>query len=104
MSAVLDAVGGPAVSWATERARLLGAAAPVTDLEPIATPRCLAGGCGQNAVDIAYCADHRRMADDGTLWLRCVNCSSPVAPNNPLACAEHQRQMDAIPMPWEKDQ
>ena len=33
-------------------------------------PRCLIAGCPTPASDIAYCPTHRRMADDGSLWLR----------------------------------
>jgi hypothetical protein len=66
-------------------------------------PTCLIRGCTEPAIDIAYCTVHRRMADDGSLWLRCVfdEGHAPVAPNDPIACAEHRRQIDAEPMPWD---
>lgn len=77
------------MSWAEQRSRLL---APKP--KPVVLA-CLISGCLENAADLLYCADHRRMADDGTLWLRCVFCSRPVAPHDPIACLEHRTVLDA---------
>jgi hypothetical protein len=66
--------------------------------------RCVIAGCEQAIVkgDLVYCADHRTRADDGTLWLRCVNHPDrPVAPHDPIACSECRLLIDAEPMPWE---
>lgn len=63
--------------------------------------RCFVAGCSGVLVDIAYCAEHRRMADDGSLWLRCVFCQASVAPNDLIACAEHRAELDRVTMPWE---
>lgn len=78
------------MSWQSERARLLGEAPPVL--------ACLILGCKVPAVDVAYCAEHRVMADDGTLWLRCIfdGGHMPVAPNDLLACAEHRAAMEDL--------
>lgn len=35
-------------------------------------PGCLIAGCTEPAVDLAYCAVRRTMADDDTLWLHCA--------------------------------
>lgn len=40
-----------------------------TQTQPPVGQRCFVLGCLESLVDIAYCAEHRRMADDGTLWV-----------------------------------
>jgi hypothetical protein len=67
------------------------------------TNPCVIRGCSCPIADgdLVYCDGHREKANDGSLWLRCVNCGSPVAPNNPIVCIEHQAQIDALLMPWE---
>jgi len=68
-------------------------------------PPCVARGCDDPTAegDIVYCALHRVRADDGSLLLRCVfdGGHAPVAPHDPIACADHRRQIDATVMPWE---
>jgi len=58
--------------------------------------RCVIAGCPASRADIVYCARHRVMADDGTLWLRCVNDNghAPVAPNDPIVCAGHRAAIE----------
>lgn len=81
------------MGWAEERARVLAGDAP-------AALACLISGCPDRAIDIVYCAEHRRMADDGSLWLRCVNHPErPVAPFDPIVCPECRTRLDAIDMP-----
>ena len=69
---------------------------------PLRMTRCLLAGCAEPAAlgDLAYCADHRRAADDGTLWLRCVfHPDRPVAPGDAIACAECRAKLDALDDP-----
>lgn len=57
---------------------------------------CIARGCPYAATDRfgIYCDEHRRLADDGSLLLRCVYDShAPVAPNDPIVCAEHRQAL-----------
>lgn len=88
---------------------------------------CVIAGCA-NPVDdgdLVYCAGHRQRADNGTLWESalprprlvrtgpntwieaewckglCVNCEEPTASGSIIACLEHQRQIDAMVMPWD---
>lgn len=83
-------------SWEERLAEVM-ATAPTEELPTVVRtgPACLIQGCTTPAVDIAYCAEHRRMADDGSLWLCCVFCQAPVAPNDPIACAEDRVRLDA---------
>lgn len=84
------------MSWAERRAALLKKPEPTIEPETVKVAlACLIAGCTSPAVDAAYCAEHRRMADDGSLWLRCVFCGAPVAPNDPIACAGHRAEMEA---------
>lgn len=66
--------------------------------------RCVVLGCMCWPIDIFYCAEHRRMADDGTLWLRCIfdDGHAPVAANDPIACAEHRARLDSDELGVEK--
>ena len=84
------------MGWAEERAQLLGIGVRLAE-PALAELSCLIRGCPELAIDVAYCAVHRRMADDGTLWLRCVfgNGHAPVAPGDVIACAEHRQRLDA---------
>ena len=92
------------MGWFEQRERVLGRTLDPPD-SPIGEEKrpCVIQGCQDPSVDIVYCADHRRMADDGTLWLRCVfdGGHAPVAPNDPVACAEHRQQMNETVMPWD---
>lgn len=68
------------------------------------TNPCVIGGCVAPIADgdLVYCKHHSIAADDGTLWLRCVNHPDrPVAPRDPIACAECRTLVDATVMPWE---
>lgn len=108
------------MGWETDRIRFFGlragADAPTMllgDLSADSTDRaddsglgdpCVIRGCVETIAvgDLVYCPEHRRRADDGTLWLRCVNHPTrPVAPHDPIACAECRRRIDATVMPWE---
>ena len=74
--------------------RDVGSGLPIGD-------RCVISGCVESRIDVVYCAEHRRMADDGSLWLRCLFCRRPVAPHDEVACPEDRRRLDATVMPWE---
>jgi hypothetical protein len=86
----------------TDETRLAGVVSSVLAGDPhgdaSARSRCLIVGCDVLAIGIAYCPTHRIMADDGTLWLRCVfdGGHAPVAPHDLLACPENRRQLDAF--------
>lgn len=77
-----------------------GVSAPAEPEPPVEAPAalaCLISGCREPAADVAYCCAHRVQADDGSLWLRCVFCGSPVAPHDPIACAAHRQQLEEAP-------
>lgn len=79
-----------AVGWAEDRARLLSPASvaerlPFTPGLPHFVPR------GQNTwVETPYAK------------ARCVFCPELLAEGNKTRCIEHQRQGEALVMPWEK--
>lgn len=60
--------------------------------------RCVLSGCTEDRApgDAVYCSAHRQAAEDGTLWLRCVNhADRPVRPGDPIACGECRERIDA---------
>jgi hypothetical protein len=79
------------MSWAEQRDRLLrkepkAERLPFTPWLPHFVP------IGPNRwVETPYATAH------------CVFCPNELAEGNKIACDEHQRQIDALVMPWERD-
>jgi hypothetical protein len=48
-----------------------------------------------------YCVPHRAAVSGDPPAPCCVFCPSPLAGGDTIACPDHRRQMDLIPMPWE---